>query len=108
MADHITHDSIYDTVDRDDFGAMLDVNRYNARSTAFDQIISLTRDHHWDPNDPAYVDFDAVPFDMKNDTIMPRDFTVELQFSQAAAPAAINRADAWHPPKDALVGTQAP
>jgi hypothetical protein len=79
MADHITHDSIYDTVDRDDFGSMLDVHRYNARSTAFDQIISLTRDHHWDPNDPAYVDFDAVPFDMKNDTIMPRDFTVELQ-----------------------------
>jgi hypothetical protein len=79
MADHITHDAIYDTVDRDDFGSMLDVNRYNARSTAFDQIISLTRDHHWDPNDPAYVDFDAVPFDMKNDTIMPRDFAVELQ-----------------------------
>jgi hypothetical protein len=83
MADHITHDPIYNTVDRDDFDAMLDVHRYNARSTAFDQIISLTRDHHWDPNDPAYVDFDAVPFDMTEQTIMPRDFTVELQCAVA-------------------------
>jgi hypothetical protein len=62
---------------------MLDVERYGTRSTAFDQIISLTRDHHWDPNDPAYVDFDAVPFDMTEDTIMPRDFTVELQCAVA-------------------------
>ena len=28
MADHITHDPIYDTVDRDDFAAMIEVDRY--------------------------------------------------------------------------------
>jgi hypothetical protein len=83
MADHITHDAIYDTVDRDDFDAMIRPERYAARADAFDEIISLTRDHHWDPNDPAYIDFDAEPFDLKERTIMPRDFTVELQCAVA-------------------------
>ena len=40
-------------------------------------------DHHWDPNDPAYVDYDAVPFDVTQETIMPRDFTVELNCAVA-------------------------
>ena len=83
MADHITHDKVYDTVDRDDFMKMIEVDRYGARSDAFDQIIALTRDHHWDPNDPAYVDYDAVPFDVTQETIMPRDFTVELNCAVA-------------------------
>jgi hypothetical protein len=83
MADHITHDKVYDTVDRDDFMTMIEVDRYGARSDAFDQIIALTRDHHWDPNDPAYVDYDATPFDVTEETIMPRDFTVELQCAVA-------------------------
>jgi hypothetical protein len=83
MADHITHDKVYDTVDRDDFMKMIEVDRYGARSDAFDQIIALTRDHHWDPNDPAYVDYDAAPFDVTQETIMPRDFTVELNCAVA-------------------------
>jgi hypothetical protein len=83
MADHITHDPIYNTVDRDDFMKMIEVDRYSARSDAFDQIIAMTRDHHWDPNDPAYVDYDATPFDVTEETIMPRDFTVELQCAVA-------------------------
>jgi hypothetical protein len=83
MADHITHDKVYDTVDRDDFMKMIEVDRYGARSDAFDQIIALTRDHHWDPNDPAYVDYDATPFDVTQETIMPRDFTVELNCAVA-------------------------
>jgi len=83
MADHITHDPAYNTVDRDDFASMLDVDRYGSRSDAFDQIISLTRDHHWDPNDPAYIDFDAVPFDLTKQTIMPRDFVIELNCAVA-------------------------
>ncbi len=77
MADHITHDASYDTVDRDDFAAMIRVDRYAARSDAFDEIISLTVDHFWDPGDPAYVDFDA-PFELENDTLMPREFFPEF------------------------------
>ena len=82
MADHITHDEIYDAVDRDDFDAMIEVDRYARRTGAFDEIISATEDHFWDPLDPAYVDF-SQPFDVKNDTIMPRDFTIELNCAVA-------------------------
>ena len=35
MADHITHDPIYDTVDRDAFASMIEVDRYAQRSGAF-------------------------------------------------------------------------
>lgn len=83
MAQHITHDPIYNTVDRDDFMAMIEVDRYADRADAFDQIISMTRDHFWDPNDPAYVDYDAEPFDATKDMIMPRDFVVELNCAVA-------------------------
>ena len=44
---------------------MLELDRYNARSTAFDKIISATHDHFWDPLDKTYIDFDE-PFDMEN------------------------------------------
>mgnify|MGYP003416962014 FL=1 len=82
MADHITHDEIYDAVDRADFDAMIEVDRYARRTGAFDEIISATEDHFWDPLDPAYVDF-SQPFDTKNETIMPRDFTIELNCAVA-------------------------
>jgi hypothetical protein len=82
LADHITHDEIYDAVDRDDFDAMIEVDRYARRTGAFDEIISATEDHFWDPLDPTYVDF-SQPFDMKNETIMPRDFTIELNCAVA-------------------------
>ncbi len=82
MADHITHDAIYDTVDRDDFDAMVEIDRYARRTGAFDEIISATEDHFWDPLDPAYVDF-SKPFDTENETIMPRDFTIELNCAVA-------------------------
>ncbi len=82
MADHITRDSIYDTVDRDDFAAMIEVDRYGDRSDAFDGIIAATVDHFWDPNDPAYLDYGEA-FDQTEDTIMPRDFTVELHCAVA-------------------------
>jgi hypothetical protein len=79
MADHITYDPAYNTVERDDFRSMIEVDRYGSRCDAFDEIISLTRDHHWDPNDPAYVDFDAEPLDVEKELIMPADFVIELQ-----------------------------
>jgi len=82
LADHITHDEIYDAVDRDDFDSMIEVDRYARRTGAFDEIISATEDHFWDPLDPAYVDF-SQPFDTKHETIMPRDFTIELNCAVA-------------------------
>lgn len=82
MQGHITHDPIYDTVDRDDFAAMIEVGRYGRRTDAFDEIISATEDHFWDPLDPAYVDF-SQPFDLRNDTLMPRDFFAELNCAVA-------------------------
>ena len=79
---HITHNSAYNTVDRDDFPAMIEVERYGDRSDAFDEIISATENHFWDPLDPAYVDF-SQKFDVRERTIMPRDFTVELNCAVA-------------------------
>lgn len=82
MPEHITHDPIYNTVDRDDFDAMIAVQRYATRTAAFDEIIASTDDHFWDPDDPAYVDY-ARPFDTKNDMLMPRDFIIELNCAVA-------------------------
>jgi hypothetical protein len=67
---NITKDVIYDAVAPDDFESMLELDRYNARSTAFDKIISATHDHFWDPLDPKYIDF-SEPFDMENTMILP-------------------------------------
>ena len=82
MAQHITHDPIYDTVDRDDFAAMIAVGRYAERSNAFDSIISATEDHFWDPLDPRYVDY-APDFDLENETLLPREMVVELHSAVA-------------------------
>ncbi len=78
----ITHDSAYNTVDRDDFGAMIEVDRYGDRSDAFDAIISATVDHFWDPNDGDYIRFDD-DFDPVQQLIMPREFTAELNTAVA-------------------------
>ena len=75
---NITKDMIYDAVAPDDFESMLDLDRYNARSTAFDKIISATHDHFWDPLDPKYIDFSA-PWDMENDALMPEELSAALQ-----------------------------
>src|SRR5690349_19032051 len=79
MADgNITKDLIYDAVAPDDFESMLELDRYNARSTAFDKIISATHDHFWDPLDPKYIDF-STPFDMENEMILPEEMVISLQ-----------------------------
>src|SRR6476619_1805315 len=79
MADgNITKDILYDAVAPDDFESMLELDRYNARSTAFDKIISATHDHFWDPLDKKYIDFDE-PFDMENTMILPEDMVISLQ-----------------------------
>jgi hypothetical protein len=74
---NITKDLIYDAVAPDDFESMLELDRYNARSTAFDKIISATHDHFWDPLDPKYIDF-SEPFDMENEMIVPEDMIVSM------------------------------
>lgn len=75
---NITKDLIYDAVAPDDFESMLELDRYNARSTAFDKIISATHDHFWDPLDPKYIDF-SEPFDMENTMILPEKMIGPLQ-----------------------------
>jgi hypothetical protein len=69
----ITKDNAYDAVAPDDFPAMLDVERYGNRSTAFDKIISATHDHFWDPLDKKYIDF-TEPYDQETQQILPDEF----------------------------------
>ncbi len=78
----ITYDRAYDTLDRDDFAGMIEVDRYADRSDDFDAIISATVDHFWDPGDPAYIDFQD-DFDVASELIMPRDFIPELNCAVA-------------------------
>ena len=67
--ENITKDPAYNAVDPHDFPAMLDVDRYGQRSTAFDKIISATHDHFWDPLDAKYIDFNQ-PFDMESEYLI--------------------------------------
>ena len=80
---HINYDPIYNTVDRDNFEALVHVERYADRSDAFDGIIAATEEHFWDPQDPRYVDFEGQPFDLSEQTIMPREFCIELHTAVA-------------------------
>ncbi len=75
---NITKDLIYDAVAPDDFESMLELDRYNNRSTAFDKIISATHDHFWDPLDKKYINFDE-PWDMDNQPLVPEELNVALQ-----------------------------
>ena len=70
MNEQLTYDPIYDVVDPSEFRRLIEVDRYNRRSDAFDGIISATNDHFWDPTDKRYLDF-TVPFDIDRDYIMP-------------------------------------
>jgi hypothetical protein len=75
---HITKDAMYDAVAPDDFAAMLEIDRHETRSTAFDKIISATHDHFWDPLDKKYIDFND-DFDVTKTAMMPADFFPALQ-----------------------------
>jgi len=84
MADgNITKDTMYGAVAPDDFESMLELDRYGARSTAFDKIISATHDHFWDPLDKTYIDFDE-PFDLENEPMMPEDMVPLLKLPYIA------------------------
>jgi hypothetical protein len=82
VSDQITYDPIYNAVPPTGFASMLEVERYGHRTDAFDQIISATHDHFWDPMDPAYVRFDQ-PFNLKDDTVLPREMIPELHSAVA-------------------------
>ena len=75
---NMTVDAAYETVAPDDFPAMMEIDRYGNRSTAFDKIISATHDHFWDPLDTKYIDFDDK-WDLDKDLLVPMDFNLELQ-----------------------------
>src|ERR1700687_2299921 len=68
MESNITKDPAYDAAVPNAFPAMLEVERYGKRSTAFDKIISATHDHFWDPLDKKYIDFDT-PWDLDNEPL---------------------------------------
>jgi hypothetical protein len=74
----ITKDEAYDAVAPDDFPAMMNVDRYNSRSSAFDKIISATHDHFWDPLDTKYIDYSEA-FDIENEYIIPEELVMELR-----------------------------
>ncbi|MDP3174201.1 MAG: ferritin-like domain-containing protein [Phenylobacterium sp.] len=74
----ITKDLIYDSVAPDDFESMLELDRYNDRSNAFDKIIAATHDHFWNPLDPKYIDF-STPFDMENEMLVPEEMIASMQ-----------------------------
>jgi hypothetical protein len=76
--ENITKDPAYNAVDPADFPAMLDVNRYGERSTAFDKIISATHDHFWDPLDKKYIDF-SLPFDMTKEYLVNPELNGDLK-----------------------------
>ena len=76
--EHLIRDPAYNTIERDNFRAMVDVNRYENRSDDFDGIISATHDHFWDPNDSDYINFD-VSFNMDNELLMPPERIQELR-----------------------------
>jgi hypothetical protein len=73
----MTRDASFQTADRDSFEEMVKPDRYSSRSPAFDQWISATANHYWDPGDKAYIDFDT-PFDQKNEMILPPELIPEL------------------------------
>jgi hypothetical protein len=75
---NITKDEVYRAIAPTDFESMLELDRYNNRSTAFDKIISATHDHFWDPLSKDYIDFDE-PFDMENEAILPEEMIGVLQ-----------------------------
>src|ERR1700759_1232074 len=80
---NITKDAMYGAVAPDDFESMIELDRYEQRSTAFDKIISATHDHFWDPLDKKYIDFDE-PFDLENEAMMPEEMQPLLRLPYIA------------------------
>jgi len=78
MIRQITKDTAYDAVAPGDFLALIEPDRYNTRSTAFDKIIAASEDHFWDPLDKRYIDFTQT-FDLENEPMLPEYLVPGLQ-----------------------------
>ena len=75
----LTKDPAYNATNPSHFIPMIEKDRYIERVDSFDQMISATHKHFWDPNDKSYIDFDE-PFDMENEYIVDPDvFCMELR-----------------------------
>jgi hypothetical protein len=74
-------DPAYNVVARDDFPAMIEVDRYGQRSPRFDEIIARTEEHFWNPDDPDYIDWEQ-PWSGE-ESIMPVAMIPELQSAVA-------------------------
>ena len=75
----MTKDPAYNAANPKHFIPMIEKERYGERTETFDQMISATHKHFWDPNDKRFIDFDQ-PFDMENEYIVdPRVFCIELR-----------------------------
>ena len=69
-------DPAYNTVERDDFLSMIEIERYGKRSTNFDEIIARTDEHFWNPDDRDYIRFDEPWSDEQS--ILPLSMVPEL------------------------------
>ena len=78
MTDDVSHDPIYQTVSADDFRAMIAPDRYAHRTRAFEDLVSATHEHFWDPLDSRYIDF-SEPFDLTREAVLPLAFFPEFQ-----------------------------
>ncbi len=84
MTNDIYHDDIYRPAGPDEFKVMLAAERYMRRSDAFDDLISKTHDHFWDPLDHRYVDY-CEPFDLDTQTVLPFDLFPEFKIAAVQA-----------------------
>ncbi len=78
----INADAAYEAVAPDNFAAMIEVDRYAKRSSAFDKIIAATHDHFWDPLDKKYIDF-SPDFDLKKGYLVDPEISGELKTAVA-------------------------
>jgi hypothetical protein len=82
MADHSLTPSTFSAVAPDDLATLLRTQRYGARSRAFDEIVAAAESHYWDPDDPRYIEFGGG-FDLKEQLLLPPQFTPELRSAAA-------------------------
>lgn len=80
MNDRFVKDPAFRTSAGDPFETMLDPARHSARTVRFDEAIGRSHDHFWDPNSPAYLDFDA-PFDVATQYVLPPGMFPEMASS---------------------------
>lgn len=82
MGEPDRNSKVYNTVASSDLASLINPQRYGERSGAFDEIIAATESHYWNPADPRYIDF-GVPFDTREQLILPPAFTPELHTAVA-------------------------